>query len=133
MSRSILGTQMLRAFGGPTSGVRHSGRRFRTSSFIGLESLEARRLLASITASAVISSTPTGANFNYNITLTNSASSTSPIGTFWFAWVPGKDFLGTSPISETAPTGWGDMSQTAGPPMDSPFNSSPVRMAPSTP
>ena len=108
MSRSTLGTQVLRAFGGSTSGVRRGGRRFRTSPFIGFESLEERRLLASITPTAVISSTPQGADFNYSITLTNSASSTSPIGTFWFSWVPGENFLATSPISETAPTGWSD-------------------------
>jgi hypothetical protein len=108
MSRSTLGTQVLRAFGSSMSRVRRSGRRFRTSSFIEVESLEERRLLASITPTAVISSTPQGADFNYSITLTNSASSTTQIGTFWFAWVPGKDFLATSPISETAPTGWSD-------------------------
>jgi IPT/TIG domain len=115
MSRSILGTQVLRAFGGLTSGVRRSGRRFRTSSFIGVESLEERRLLAdSIIPSAVISSTPQGADFKYDITLTNSASSNAPIGTFWFAWVPGEDFLATAPTSVTPPTGWVDNITNAG-------------------
>jgi hypothetical protein len=59
-----------------------------------------------IDASAVLTSTPDGTNFDYSITLTNSSSSTDPIGTFWFAWVPGKDFLPTNPSDITTPTGW---------------------------
>jgi hypothetical protein len=42
--------------------------------------------LANITASAVISAQPDGANFDYTITLTNSSASTSGVGTFWYAW-----------------------------------------------
>jgi hypothetical protein len=61
-----------------------------------------------ILPSATLSSTPDGANFDYTITLMNSSSSTNSIGTFWFAWVPGKDFLATSPLSVTDPTGWAD-------------------------
>jgi hypothetical protein len=30
------------------------------------------------------------------------------VGTFWFAWVPGKDFLDTQPANGTNPTGWKD-------------------------
>jgi hypothetical protein len=48
-----------------------------------VESLERRALLANITASAVVSSTPVGANFDD--TLTNSASSGAAVGTFWYA------------------------------------------------
>jgi hypothetical protein len=59
-----------------------------------------------IDASGVVTATPDGPNFDYSITLTNSSSSTDPIGTFWFAWVPGKDFLPTSPSDITTPTGW---------------------------
>jgi uncharacterized protein YjdB len=83
-------------------------RRSRAHHFCGAEPLEKRMLLANITASAVISSTPAGSNFNYNIVLSNSSSSNSGIGTFWYAWIPGEDFLATSPISVTPPTGWGD-------------------------
>jgi hypothetical protein len=55
-----------------------------------------------------ISAKPDGSNYDYTITLTNSASSTDVIGTFWYAWVPGKDFLDTSPIdgSIQSPAGW---------------------------
>ncbi|WP_165235734.1 PEP-CTERM sorting domain-containing protein [Aquisphaera insulae] len=54
----------------------------------------------------LLSWTPNGANFDYSITLTNLATSTDSIETFWYAWVPGEDFLVTSPLSFTAPAGW---------------------------
>ena len=41
-------------------------------------------------------------------TLTNASSSNAGIGTFWYAWVPGEDFLATSPISVSPPAGWTD-------------------------
>ena len=70
---------------------------------------------ASIDASGVLTSRPDGSNFDYSITLSNSSSSTDPIGTFWFAWVPGEDFLDTSPLSVTDPTGWTDNITHGGP------------------
>jgi len=45
-------------------------------------------------------------HWQYTITLDDTGSTT--IGTFWFAWVPGKDFLATPPGSITAPAGWTD-------------------------
>ena len=81
----------------------------------GVEPLEGRALLANITASAVISSAPDGANFDYTITLTNSSSSTSPVGTFWYAWnTPSFDYLATSPVSVTSPAGWSDQITNVG-------------------
>jgi len=80
-----------------------------------LECLEGRALLSNITPSAVISSAPSGADFNYTIALKNASSSNAGIGTFWFAWVPVKDFLPTSPISVTPPVGWTDMITHGGP------------------
>jgi hypothetical protein len=61
-----------------------------------------------IDASAVWSSKldTDGVHFDYTIVLTNSSASTDPIGTFWFSWVPGKDFMTNSPLSETTPSGW---------------------------
>jgi hypothetical protein len=67
-----------------------------------------------IDASAVLTSTPDGSNFNDSITLTNSSSSTDSIGTFWFGWVPGADLLPTSPVNITAPAGWTEMITHAG-------------------
>jgi len=70
---------------------------------------------AGIDASAVLTSKPDGPNFDYSITLTNSSSSTDPIGTFWFAWVPGKDFLPTNPFDITTPNGWMEQVTHGGP------------------
>ena len=47
-------------------------RRSKARRIPGVESLEQRALLANITASGVISSTPDGANYDYSITLSNS-------------------------------------------------------------
>jgi len=57
-------------------------------------------------ATATFSDTPVGADYDYTITLHNTGTTT--IETFWFAWVPGEDFLPTSPIGGTvqAPSGW---------------------------
>lgn len=60
-----------------------------------------------ISADAQIGSQPSGSgSYNYTITLNNESSSLSPIATFWYSWVPGADFLPTSPTSVQAPTGW---------------------------
>jgi len=63
----------------------------------------------SITASAQLSSQPgTGGNFNYTISLDNSAASSSSIGVFWYAWTPGQNYLPSNPSLVTPPTGWTD-------------------------
>jgi hypothetical protein len=59
-------------------------------------------------ASATIQTTSTGAVNSYALTLTDSASSASPIGTFWFSWVPGEDFMSALPTNITSPAGWTD-------------------------
>jgi hypothetical protein len=95
---------------------RRTGRRPGPRRIPGIEPLEGRALLANITASAVITEAPSGADFNYTITLTNSGSSTSPIGTFWYAWnLPNVNYLATSPVSVTPPSGWSDQITNAGP------------------
>jgi hypothetical protein len=108
MSRSLFGAQLLRAFAIRTRASLARQRRSKASRIPGVESLERRALLANLTASGVISSTPDGANYDYSITLSNSGSSSAAVGTFWFAWsaVPYEDFLATRPISVTPPAGW---------------------------
>jgi hypothetical protein len=59
-----------------------------------------------ITATGTFTDTPNGGSFDYVINLQNSASSTSPVGTFWYAWIPGGFFLPSNPSSITAPSGW---------------------------
>jgi hypothetical protein len=69
--------------------------------------------------SAVISSTPDGANFDYTIKLTDESTSNAPIGTFWYAWTaqPNFGFLNSTPTNIVAPSGWIGM-VTNGPPGD---------------
>jgi hypothetical protein len=114
MWRTHSGTLSQRASTTWTAARSRKGRRPRAHRFLAVESLEKRALLANITPSAVINSTPDGSDFDYTITLTNSSSSTSGIGTFWYAWVPGEDFLATRPISVTPPTGWSDQITNVG-------------------
>jgi hypothetical protein len=116
MSRTLVAGPLRRVLQALTPAGGRAGHRPRPRRIPGVESLEGRALLASITPSAVISSTPDGPNFDYSITLTNSSTSTSAIGTFWYAWiaVPNEDFLATKPISVTPPTGWADSLTNSG-------------------
>ncbi len=114
MSRSFFVTQLHQVLGALSPGGGHKKRRSRARRFTGLEYLEGRALMATINASGVITSTATGAGFNYTITLTNASSSNAGIGTFWYAWVPGEDFLATSPTSVSPPPGWTDNITNAG-------------------
>jgi hypothetical protein len=86
-------------------------RRFKRFSGSMIETLESRTLLSeSATAQlALVSTTGTQANpvYNYDITLANTG--TTNIGTFWFAWIPGDDFLPSVPSAESSPSGWGDL------------------------
>ena len=64
-------------------------------------------------ASATITATQLGpSTYQYTVMLDDTGSTT--IGTFWFAWVPGEDFLDTKPSSVTAPAGWTDNITNAG-------------------
>src|SRR5580658_3694296 len=104
MDRSYLG----RGFDRIKGAIAGRGSRRRPSSgrSPGMERLEARALLASLAAGGVISSVADGANYNYTIALNNSSQSSSPIGSFLFASLPGADYLATQPISVTPPSGW---------------------------
>jgi len=77
---------------------------------MGLTASVARQAAAASppVASATITTVSTGPTNSYALTLTDTAGSPSPIGTFWFAWIPGQDYLDTSPLSVTDPTGWTD-------------------------
>ena len=62
----------------------------------------------SVLASGTISGTPdANVSGEYDYTLTLSALSGSvPINSFWFAWTPGNDYLGSVPTSITGGNGW---------------------------
>ena len=66
--------------------------------------------MATPVGSATISETGNGPVFTYSLTLNNNSSlpatSTNTIGTFWFAWIPGQDYLKTSPLTVSVPSGW---------------------------
>ena len=115
MLRSFFVGRLHRVLDALSPGGGREKRRSRARRFTGLEYLEGRALMATINASGVISSTAAGADFNYTIALTNASSSNSGIGTFWYAWVPGEDFLATSPISVSPPAGWTDNITNMGP------------------
>ena len=68
---------------------------------------------ASEAASATFASTqlsPT--SWQYSLTLNDTG--TTDLGTFWFAWVPGKDFMATAPSAIADPAGWTAITTHAG-------------------
>jgi hypothetical protein len=77
-----------------------------------IESLEPRTLYSSAETAtaqvALLSTTGTGSStiFNYQITLSDTGS--TPLGTFWFGWTPGRDFMNSTPTAVSDPTGWTD-------------------------
>src|ERR1700761_274314 len=68
---------------------------------------------AAESASATFTSTPLSAtSWQYSLVLDDTG--TTNVGTFWFAWVPGKDFLATAPSAITDPSGWSAVTTHAG-------------------
>lgn len=59
-----------------------------------------------ITASATMTATPNGSNYDYVITLHNTSIGSSGIETFWFGWLPGYDLLTSQPTVTATPTNW---------------------------
>jgi hypothetical protein len=61
-------------------------------------------------ASGVVTGTSLGGGeWQYDITLSNNSSAdnaNTTIGTFWFSWAPGEDFMEALPTNVVAPTGW---------------------------
>src|SRR6516164_109855 len=70
-----------------------------------------------IMAFASVAVDPLGPSlWQYSITLHDTG--TTPIGTFWFSWVPGEGFLASLPSSIKSPAGWADMITNGAPPSD---------------
>ena len=59
---------------------------------------------AGLSASATMTATQISGGYHYAITLDNNGSTT--VGTFWFAWVPGANFMSAVPTNAQAPSGW---------------------------
>jgi hypothetical protein len=61
-------------------------------------------------ASGTFTAQPLAGNqWQYDITLTDNSTvnnANTTIGTFWFSWIPGKDFMEAMPTNVSAPSGW---------------------------
>ena len=44
--------------------------------------------------------------YTYNLTLHNTSTDGSPIGTFWFGWIPDYSFLPSQPMNVLSPATW---------------------------
>ena len=65
----------------------------------------ARAAVAADAATGKITSTTLAdGTFQYTIVLTNTG--TNNLGTFWYAWLPGEDFMPVSPTAIVSPAGW---------------------------
>jgi hypothetical protein len=56
-------------------------------------------------ANGTISASGTGP-YQYSLSFGNAANATSPIGSIWYAWVPGAFYLPSGPTSASSPAGW---------------------------
>jgi hypothetical protein len=56
-------------------------------------------------ASGTISGSGSGP-YTYSLSFSDAAPSTSPIGSVWYAWIPGFFYLPGTPTSASAPAGW---------------------------
>jgi hypothetical protein len=71
-------------------------------------------LFAQIKASATITATQlNGTTYHYDLVLRNTGTTT--IGTLWFAWVPGLDFMPVAPANITSPASWAPTTTHTGP------------------
>jgi PEP-CTERM motif len=57
-------------------------------------------------ASGTISGAASVSLYDYSLTFSDGAGATSPIGSIWYAWVPGSFYLPGMPASASAPSGW---------------------------
>jgi hypothetical protein len=62
-------------------------------------------------ATASIAVTGSGPEYTYTVTVNNIGSTT--VGTFWFSWIPGQDYMTAMPTSISSPAGWNAQVTTA--------------------
>ena len=60
--------------------------------------------MASLQATGLLTRTATSPNNTYAITLNSTGTTT--VGSFWYAWIPGQDYLATSPLTVSSPPNW---------------------------
>jgi hypothetical protein len=56
-------------------------------------------------ASGTVSGSGSGP-YTYSLTFSDATGSLSPVGSVWYAWVPGQFYLPGVPTSASAPSGW---------------------------
>ncbi len=108
--------QKLLAWNGGTSMKILGIRQCITLAILGLLGLGGASSLkaGSILATADITPTKIGPSlYQYDVTLHNTGSTN--IGTFWFGWIPGQNFMSASPTSILFPTSWMEMVTHGGP------------------
>lgn len=72
---------------------------------------------AILAAGGTLTDVQVGSTYDYTVTLTNEGSIS--INTFWYAWVPGQDYLPSSPTNIASPTGWTEtVTHSTNPPSD---------------
>jgi len=69
----------------------------------GSLSLQAQTINASGQVSGVLSSPGV---YHYTLTISEGLGTTTPIGSIWYAWVPGAFYLPSAPTSASGPAGW---------------------------
>lgn len=62
-------------------------------------------------ATASIAVNGSGPEYTYTVTVNDTGSTT--VGTFWFSWVPGQDYMSAQPTSISSPAGWNAQVTTA--------------------
>ena len=67
---------------------------------------------AQTNATGCITYTVNSGVYTYDINLTNTG--TTNIGTLWYSWIPGEDYLPIAPSSTSSPSGW-TLTQTSTP------------------
>jgi hypothetical protein len=85
--------------------MRPIGLRFPLSVLLVLTAFPFGVAHAAINATANLTTQQLGPNsYEYSITLNNTGDTN--IGTYWFSWIPGYDFLTPSPTQVSSPAGW---------------------------
>ena len=76
-------------------------------SFLFLISVPIEKAQSAILAGGTLNGVDSGGTYDYTVTLTNLGSvSDSSINTFWYAWIPGQDYLPVTPTNIASPAGW---------------------------
>jgi hypothetical protein len=83
--------------------------RFKKMTFLTTMALAAAlagKATAAETATTSISGTPIAGGFQYDISVTNTSTDGSTIGTLWFAWIPGDFYMEATPTDPGNSAGW---------------------------